>query len=204
MKAKYIWSLAFSSKGDLLVATGDAGEVHRVKPDGQGAVFFRTEETHARSMMIDANDNVIVGTEPGGIVVRISPAGQGFVLYQSGKKEITALASAADGSLYVAAAGLKLPGVAIFAPSAITPVPAPSSAPGARPGLQPPPPAPSPFPQAPAGGSEVYRIGSDGYPQRMWTHPQEIVYAIGFDSSGQALLGTGNKGNIYRLDSELV
>ena len=54
------------------------------------------------------------------------------------------------------------------------------------------------------GGSEVYRIGTDNYPQRVWSHPQDIVYAIGFDAQGRAIVGTGNKGNIYRIDSELV
>jgi hypothetical protein len=30
------------------------------------------------------------------------------------------------------------------------------------------------------------------------------VYAIGLDAQGHAVLGTGNKGNIYRIDSDLV
>jgi hypothetical protein len=64
-----------------------------------------------------------------------------------------------------------------------------------------PPPAAAP---AVAGGSELYRIGTDGYPQRVWTHPQDIVYSIAFDASGRPVLGTGNKGNIYRVDSEQV
>ena len=29
---KYIWAMAFNSKGDLFVATGDSGEIHRVTP----------------------------------------------------------------------------------------------------------------------------------------------------------------------------
>ena len=75
--------MAFDSHGDLFVATGDGGEIHKVTPDGKGSVFFRTEETHARSLAIDAKDNVIVGTEPGGLILRISPAGDGFVLHQA-------------------------------------------------------------------------------------------------------------------------
>ena len=35
--AKYIWALAFSKAGDLYVATGDQGEIHRVKISGSGA-----------------------------------------------------------------------------------------------------------------------------------------------------------------------
>ena len=71
-KAKYIWALAFDSRGELFVATGDGGEIHKVSPDGKGSVLFRTEETHARSLAIDSKDNIIVGTEPGGLIL-VSP-----------------------------------------------------------------------------------------------------------------------------------
>lgn len=215
-KAKYIWSLGFNSKGDLFVATGDQGEIHRVSPDGQGSVFFQTEETHARAMAIDAKDNLIVGTEPGGLIVRITPAGEGFVLYQAVKREVTAVAVDRDGTIYAAAAGNKIPG-----PGAVSSlsVPLPASTPqlsasagggmgpGQRGSIQPvaatlPPPLPTP--PVLSGGSEVYRIGADGYPQRVWLHQQDIVYAIGFDAAGKPVLGTGNKGNIYRIDSDIV
>ena len=51
------------------------------------------------------------------------------------------------------------------------------------------------------GGSEVYRIDPAGNPRKMWIHASDIVYAIAFDAAGRALLGTGNKGYIYRVDS---
>ena len=77
-KAKYIWGMVFDSKGNLFVATGDQGEIHRVPPDGKGDSFFKTDETHVRSIAVDADDNVIVGTEPGGLVLRVSPRGRRF------------------------------------------------------------------------------------------------------------------------------
>jgi sugar lactone lactonase YvrE len=199
---KYIWSMAFNSKGDLFVATGDQGEIHRVSPSGTGSVFFKTEETHARSLAIDAQDNLIVGTEPSGLILRISPAGAGFVLYQSPKREITAVAVTPEGAIYASGVGNKtavaqaapppppapapsLPGVAAVGNARITPV---TGAPG--PSL--------------AGGSEVYRINPDGSPRKVWSSAQDIVYAIGFDAGGLPLVGTGNRGKIYRLDSDTV
>ncbi len=209
-KAKYIWAMAFASNGDLFVATGDQGEIYRVTPDGKGSVFFKTEETHARSLAIDAKGNLIVGTEPGGLVLRVSPAGEGFVLYQANKREVTAVAVAADGSIYAAAVGFK-------PSSSATPQPSP-----APPPVVVPPPAPQP-PGAPrqamtitmpptlsagaaslSGGSEIYRIDTDGSPRRVWQHSQDIVYALAFDSQGRPVFGTGNKGSIYRLDSDLA
>ncbi len=199
---KYIWAMAFSNQGDLFVATGDQGEIHRVSPSGAGSVFFKTEETHARSMAFDAQDNLIVGTEPSGLILRISPMGQGFVLYQSPKREITAVAIASDGAIYASGVGNKtavvqaappppppplqvLPGVVAVGNARITPV---TGGPG--PSL--------------AGGSEVYRINSDGSPRKVWSNGQDIVYSIGFDAGGLPLVGTGNRGKIYRLDSDTV
>jgi hypothetical protein len=211
-KTKYIWALAFAKNGDLYVASGDRGEIHRVTPGGTGSVFFRTEEAHARSMTVDAADNLIVGTEPSGLIMRVSPAGQGtaqgFVLYQAPKREITAVAVGADGTIYAAGAGNRTT-TPVVAPAAVgaPPVPAPQT---------PPPPGtvqvvgPSPIPvalpilssQAVAGGSEIYRIQSDGYPRRIWSHAQDLVYALAFDAQGRLLAGTGNHGNLYRIDSD--
>ena len=207
--AKYIWALVFDRAGNLYVATGDQGEIHRVTPAGAGAVFFRTEEAHARSLAFetsgnDASGNLIVGTDPSGLILRVTPSGQGFVLYQAPKREITAVAVAADGSIYAAGVGNKQaaplvplpqpaqPGPAAAPPSAITvtTTPRPNPAPVAA------------APQTVAGGSEVYRIQADGYPRKVWSHAQELVYALAFDPQGRVIAGTGNHGYLYRLDSE--
>jgi sugar lactone lactonase YvrE len=206
-KAKYIWAMSFSAAGDLYVATGDPGEVHRVAPDGQGAVFFKTGETHARSLALDRQGNLVVGTEPGGLVLRVSPSGEGFVLHQMPKREVTAVAAGPDGSIYAAAVGTRqAPGTLASPP----PLPAPAPAQvqiNVNPALPqrpaaPPPPTLSTGASAVTGGSEVYRILPDGEPRRVWSHAADLVYSIAFDAEGRPLLGTGNKGGIYRLDSD--
>jgi sugar lactone lactonase YvrE len=207
-KAKYIWAMAFDSKGDLFVATGDQGEIHRVTPDGKGKVFFKSDETHVRSMAIDPNDNLIVGTDPGGLVLRVSPAGEGFVLYQMAKREVTAVAVARDGSIYAAGVGTKQAAGSAPASIPVTPPPAPVTvtvnAPGAPGPAAARPPAPPPVSlgaSAVSGGSDVYQIEPNGNPRRVWTHSQDVVYALAFDSAGHVLLGAGNRGNIYRIES---
>ena len=199
---KYIWGMAFSSKGDLFVATGDQGEIYRVTPSGQGAVFFKTEETHARSLALDAQDNLIVGTEPSGLILRISPSGQGFVLYQSPKREITAVAVTADGAIYASGVGNKTIAQAAPAPS-VAPTPILPGAAALVGNARVTPVTGGPGPSI-AGGSEVYRINADGSPRKVWSSAQDIVYAIGFDAGGLPLVGTGNRGKIYRLDSDTV
>src|SRR5580658_10492101 len=209
---KYIWALAFNRKGDLFVATGDQGEIHRVSRDGKGSVFFKTEETHARSLAIDAEDNLIVGTEPGGLVLRVSPSGQGFVLYQAPKREITAVAIAEDGAIYAAGVGNKT--LSVPAPAPAPPAPSPAITASSQGGsgvtmavipqhATPPPTFASGAPTI-SGGSEVYRINPDGSPRKTWSSTLDIVYAIAFDHDGRPLLGTGNRGKIYRLDSDVI
>jgi len=114
----------------------------------------------------------------------------------------------ADGAIYGAGAGNRT-NTPVAAPAAVgaPPTPAPQT---------PPPPGavqivgPSPIPvalpilnsQSVAGGSEIYRIQSDGYPRRIWSHAQDLVYALAFDAQGRLLAGTGNHGNLYRIDSD--
>jgi sugar lactone lactonase YvrE len=198
-KQKYIWSLVFSRSGDLFVATGDQGEIHRVTPAGAGSVFFKTEETHARSLAIDPNGNLIAGTDPSGLILRITPAGEGFVLYQAPKREITALTVTPEGTIYAAGVGNKQP---VTPAPAAAPVPNPAPAPGGGRGGAPALPTLAGATTAITGGSEIYRIKTDGYPRKIWSHAQDLVYALAFDGRGRVVIGTGNHGDIYRLESD--
>lgn len=213
-RAKYIWGMAFNSKGELFIATGDRGEIYRVSPDGKGGVFYKTAETHARSLAIDAQDNLIIGTEPGGLIIRVAPDAAGFVLYQAPKREITSVAVAKNGAIYAVGIGNKsaqalLPTVPSTRPPAQQPVTTPA-APGTQ--VQPRPvtpvvpvtPQPAVTPPSVPGGSEVYRIEPDGLPLKVWSHTRDVAYAIAFDPEGRPLIGTGNKGTVYRLDSDRV
>lgn len=212
-KAKYIWSMAFDKAGNLYVATGDQGEIHKVTPQGTGSVFFRTEEEHARAMAVDAAGNVIVGTEPGGLIMRVSPAGAGFVLHQAGRREITAVAVGADGAIYAAAVGNKPASAAPAPPPApaaaagnITSITVTASAGGggAQPAPRPAAPPPTLTPSSVSGGSELIRIAADGFPARVWSDGNEIIYAVAIDKAGKVILGTGNKGSVYRVENDLM
>ena len=204
-KCKYIWAMTFDRSGALFVATGDAGLIYRVTPDGKGAKFYDTQETHARSMTVDSGGNLIVGTEPSGLVLRITPKGEGFVLYQTTKREVTAVAER-NGVIYAAAVGNRIAPVTVTGPAPVLPSnPAPITSTGApRSGANPPslPPSVGSLSASVSGGSELYRIEKDGYAERIWHSGTDLAYAIAFDAAGKPLLGTGNKGVIYRIDSD--
>ena len=204
-KCKYIWAMAFDRSGNLFVATGDSGIIYRVAPDGKGSKFFDSEETHVRSMIIDSQGNLIAGTEPSGLVVRITPAGEGFVLYETDRREVTAVAEE-NGLIYAASVGSRTAPPVVTGPKPVLPTSkAPVTAAGvARSGSAPPslPPSVGSLSAQIQGGSAVYRIGHDGFADQIWQSPSALAYAIAFDASGRPLIGTGNKGTIYRIDSE--
>src|SRR5581483_5379018 len=209
---KYIWDLAFDKLGNLFVATGDQGKIFKVTPRREHPLFFKSDEVHIRKLAFDGNGNLIAGSDGSGLVYRISPDGQGFVLYSAPKKEITALAIDRAGNIYAAGTGEKRGGAP--APIIITPAVAPSTAPAAASG-QPtltitgissgpatsPANIPSPGVGA-TGGSEIYRIAPDGSPTRIWTSREDLVYALGFDSRGRLIAGTGNRGHIFAINNE--
>jgi hypothetical protein len=206
-KAKYIWALAFLPDGDLLAATGDTGELHRISPAGQGRVWMKIDEDHVRSLAVGARGLVYAGTEPGGLVLRVDAQGNPFVLYQTGKREITTLAAHPDGGVFAAAIGQRSAGPSPLTQLPPVVAPPPPATQGGGPVNVQVRPAAAPAPQAPMapnmvpGGSEIFRFDADGAPLKLWSHPTDIVYALAVDAAGNVLAGTGNKGNLYRIES---
>jgi len=208
---KYIWDLLLDKAGNLYVATGDHGEIYKVTAKGDHSLFFKSDETHIRVLTLDAQGNVIAGTDGSGLVYRISPAGEAFVLYSAPKKEITALTVDHDGYIYAAGVGEKKAGLSI-APipgtSGVITIGQPSPATGnpqTGVGTNPPPVVTGPFPfpgGGASGGSDIYRLAPDGSPMRLWTSHDDIVYALAFDSHGQLLAGTGNRGHVYAITGD--
>jgi sugar lactone lactonase YvrE len=206
--SKYIWDLAFDDSGNLFVATGDHGEIFKVTATGQHSVFFKSDEPHIRVLAFDAQGNLIAGSDGSGLIYRITPKGEGFVLYSAPKREITSLALDKAGNIYLAAAGEKrssgASGVAVPNVVIAMPTPTPAAAmPGGTTLTVTPAPEPTvtlnPLNAAGPGGSEIYRIATDGSPELWWSSRDDLVYALAFDQKGRLLAGTGNKGKIFAI-----
>jgi len=220
-KTKYIWDLAFASDGTLYVATGDKGQIFAVAPDGKSELFYNSDEAHIRVLNFDAHGNLLAGTEPSGRVIRVTrsasksginnapkdkdaASADGFVLYETSKREVTSLAVASDGNIYVSAIGEKQragsSGTTIIAtPQGTTTITGGGAVGGnSQPG-------PSPFIAfPPLLSSSIYKISSDGAPEELWNSRDEVVYALALNSDGRLLAGTGNNGALLAIDGRGV
>ncbi len=210
---KYIWDLALDNSGNLYVATGDNGEIFKVTAKTTSSLFFKSDEAHIRVLAIDPLGNVIAGSDGSGLIYRIARNGEAFVLYSAPKKEITALTLDQAGNIYAAGVGEKrgggggssLPTTPVIL---VTPGPSPSGPQGPGTGATAPTSQAIPLNRTPGataaatGGSEIYRIATDGSPTRIWTSRDSLIYGLAFDSHGQLLAGTGNQGHIFAIAGE--
>jgi hypothetical protein len=211
---KYVWALAFDPAGNLLVATGSDGKIHRVDRQGKAQVLFTSAETHITALALDASGNVYAGSAPSGILYRIDPAGKVFVLHDSAYREVKALDLGKDGSLYAAVVDGKEREDS-RSPVPLTPAPPPTG-PTAEvtvsesftviaPQAGAPGPIPTPRPSdtsrggAPKGA--VLRLLPSGEVDTLWSSSEETPHSI-VVAGDAVLVGTGNKGKIYRIRND--
>lgn len=225
-KARYIWSLALAADGTLYAGTGDAGLVYRITAPGQGEVYYETGQGNVTGLMLDPQGRLLAGTEPNGILYRITAKDKAFALYDSTLPEVRALATAADGSVYVAGLGGALAKkiqatqqnqttqqdatptisttVTVTAQAGGDIKPAPTEAkPPAQPqaALQ----APAPAATTELAGVEksaIYRINPDNTVDTLWSSKEENVYDILPQSDGRLYFATDVNARIYQLTAD--
>jgi len=194
-KTHYIWEMTFDASGRLYIATGSPGAIYRVdvaKPGAKPEAFFKSDEQHIRSLAWDAQGNLIAGTDGSGLVYRISSQGKGYVLFEAPRREITAIAVSANGTIYAASVGDKsrnpLPPLTIQGPGmgTVTTIMQPGSMQAANTSAS--------IPE----GSEIYALTEGQAPRKLWSGKDEIVYALAAQPEGLLAL-TGNRGRVFRI-----
>ena len=211
---KYIWALALDAQGRLLVATGAEGKVHRVDRAGKAEVLLSGLEGHITALAVDGAGNVYAGSSPGGVVYRIDGTGKVFVLHDSPFREVKALEVRADGSLYAAVIDGrdrdepgKAPPALLPAPPPTTPAPAgevtitESFSIGPMPVSAPPAPRPLESTRGSALKGAVLRLLPSGEIDTLWSSTEEMPHSLVVEPGG-VLVGTGNKGHVYRIHDD--
>jgi hypothetical protein len=212
---KYIWALVVDAKGNVFAGTGDKGIVYKITPDGKGTPFYKAAATHATAMAFDKAGNLLVGTGTPGKVLRIDQEGKPFVLLDSPFQEIRALRFDEKGMLFAAALNGR---GSSGGPSLSDDRPVID-----RPTSEPRAPVPSVSAEITSiaivdvGSSStastpredrrsvkgaVYRITPDGVWDQLWESRDDSPYDLTFDPNGALVIGTGNKGKIYRLEGD--
>jgi hypothetical protein len=200
-KSHYIWDMTFDAAGRLYIATGGPGAVYRVNAALTGAkpeVFFKSDEAHIRCLAWDAKGNLIAGSDGSGLVYQINPQGKGYVLFEAPKREITAVAVGANGTIYAASVGDK-------SHNPLPPLPVQGQGLGSisitvvQPGSLAAANTSSSLPE----GSEIYALtpvarGSAQAPRKLWSGKDEIVYALAARPDGLLAL-TGNRGRVFKI-----
>jgi sugar lactone lactonase YvrE len=213
---KYIWAFALDSRGNLYAATGEKGNIYKIGPDGKGARFYQAKATHATALLFDSSGNLIVGTESPGRVLRVGPDAKAFVLLDSPFQEIRTLRFDDKGLLYVAAVSGRTGGSQPARQTDQTPD-RPAVETSATPiasvttevtsvtvidtsGSSTPAASSRSDGRSPRGA--IYRIAPDGLWDQLWESREDSPYDLTFDPDGRLIVGTGNKGKIYRLEGD--
>ena len=209
----YVWALAFDGKGSLYVATGGEGRVHRVSPDGKSETVLSSTETHILSLATDSRGRVYAGSAPEGLVYRIDSPAKVFVLLDSAFREIKALDVGEDGSLYAAA----IDGRTTETPARATPAPTPPGsgavvaevtvsesyalvpASGGAPVTVGPTGTDAAAAAPPKGA--LLRLRPSGEIDTLWSSPDDVPHSA-VRSGSDVLVGTGNKGKVYRVGDD--
>jgi hypothetical protein len=209
-EAKYIWSLAVDGAGNLYAGTGEKGVIYKIAPDGKGAAFYRTRCSNVVALTFDKAGNLLAGTESPGRVFRIDRDAKGFVLLESAFREVHALRIDAAGNIYATAVAARGAGedrpADTPAPEASRPAGVPSvsteitSVSVIDVGMAAADTKPTPTRIGPRGSKgAVYRITPDGQWDTVWESSDDSPYDLALDADGGVLIGTGNKGKIFRV-----
>jgi hypothetical protein len=197
-KPKYLWDVAVGKGGEVYVAAGAPAVVYRVPAGGGKAeVLFKTADQHIRCLLMGPDGTLWAGSDGSGVIYKFAtgtPGAKPFAMYSAGRREITSMAMDAAGNTYAAGVGTKghttlppLPVTGSVGVSITFVQPGSSTAAGSN-TLVP-------------DGSEIYKISVDGSPQKLLTLKDDVVYALAV-RNGSLLAATGNRGRVYRVDTE--
>jgi len=222
-EATYIWALARSAKGTLLVATGTEGKLFEVDAEGRGKVLYDSDDTHIRSLKVLPGGDVLLGTAEEGLVLRLSPdpaAADGIAvrtLFDADEPEVVALAVGPGGECYAAvvaseASFIDRPGSPGSPQSGAGAAGEGTAATGEPQGVVTVSEGPAtPVATAAAAGrgrrggaakkGELLRISREGLVESVWTFQEETVYTLLWERD-RLWVGTGLEGKLYSWDGE--
>lgn len=97
----FVWSSATDATGNVYLGTGNDGRIFRVGANGQGSLFFDSNELDVTAIVVGKDNQIYAATSPDGKVYRIDTGGKAETFFDPTDKYIWSLAELPDGSLAV-------------------------------------------------------------------------------------------------------
>jgi hypothetical protein len=107
LDATHVWDVVEDKQGHLIVATGDAGKIYKVNPEGKVTLACTCEDSQVLSLALAADGSVYAGTGPHGQLVRIPPTGRARIIARDLGSYVWSLAVDARGRNVYAGTGPK-------------------------------------------------------------------------------------------------
>lgn len=172
-----IYQLAFDQAGQALyAATGPEGKLFRIGADAKAQVHFDAPEQHLSSVAV-GKGGVLVGTGDKAKLYEVTAPGRAKVIFDFGLTEVRAIAPAANGDIYVIANDIKS---GRNLPSTNSDSSKKSSA---------------------SGKGVLYRFEGGQSPELLFESSSEHLSSLTLDSKGLPVVGTGEKGRLYQVDT---
>ncbi len=209
--ASYVWALMFDAGGGLYAATGPDGKVFRIDAAGTAVEVLDSPDPHILCLARDSKGNIYAGSSKSGLVYLIPPvvaqasAAKPRIVYDAAESEIRAIAVDEKDNVYFGTSD-----VAPGRPSRTSlgmrgPVMAPPAEAGpsaAGPGAS----AASPMPAAAirdevSATNAIYRLAPDGSVVQIFAVRGKMILSLAW-ANGALYAGTGNRGDLLRIDPE--
>lgn len=200
---QYIWDLALDRKGNLWVATGESAKIYKISTDGASQVILENQQTHIRQLEIASNGMIFAGTSGPGYIYRIQDGAKPFVIFDTQMMEVHALAISSDGLIYAAAYGQAGPSIPVDlrdkAKSQQTEPKQESTT--SETILESQQVMTEEMLRTPKTQTALFKMDTEGNAKDLWTGKSEPVQYLLPAESGDLLVGTGDKGKLYRMNS---
>jgi outer membrane protein assembly factor BamB len=178
-----VWSLLVSPDGELFAATGDQGEIYRVRGNGETAAIGRVPDEHVVSLAWHEG-MLLCGTDSKALLVAMDPSsGEQRILYDAPGEELVSILPLQSGSVLFAVNGNGT--YAGGSSTGMGPLVLPAVEVHANASVQP----------------SLYELLPSGLVRRVWRCPAEDILDLCVGPDGAILVGTGEDGVLYALDS---
>ena len=85
----YVWALVYDPEEKALYAgTGPKGKIYRIDAKGKSSVFYATKQEHVLCLALGPKGTLYAGTDKGGLIYRIGGDGKGFVVFHAHQTEV--------------------------------------------------------------------------------------------------------------------